>query len=173
MYKLPAPVRRRVAASLLGVFLSVFVVQFLCLCFGVQARGLPTAVALTAASASSHSHAADTPAHTHFPAHQHEHKATAAASHEHSHEAISGQQQDKSDECCRDKTSAFFASLTHPPKLSLDKVMPLYVALPPASSFALAHFEAWDRTQPVLLVPPAHLKPKIPDIRVFIGSLTI
>jgi hypothetical protein len=172
MYKLTAPVRRRVAASLLGVFLSVFVVQFLCLCFGVQARSLPTAVALSAASAS-HSHAADAPAHTHASAHQHEHKATPAAAHQHSHDAVAGQPQEKSDDCCRDKTSAFFASLTHPPKHSLDKAMPLYVALPPVNSFTLAHFQAWDRTQPVLLVPPAHLKPKIPDIRVFIGSLTI
>ncbi|WP_133272290.1 hypothetical protein [Hymenobacter radiodurans] len=157
MYKLTAPVRRRVAASLLGVFLSVFAVQFLCLCFGVQARSLPQYVAAT----EQHSHATSTP---------HEHK---AVSHHHDQDHASGDEQGQKDECCRDKTSTFFASLTHPPKVSFDKAMPLHLALPPASSFALAHFEAWDRTQPVLLVPPAHLKPKIPDIRVFIGSLTI
>ncbi|GAB2464848.1 hypothetical protein GCM10011375_35410 [Hymenobacter qilianensis] len=165
MYKLTAPVRRRVAASLLGVFLSVFAVQFLCLCFGVQARSLPQHLAV---AAEQHSHAAGTSAHSH---NTHEHKATA---HHHDQDQASGDEQGQKDECCRDKTSTFFASLTHPPKLSLDKAMsPLYLALPPASSFALAHFEAWDRTMPVLLVPPAHLKPKIPDIRVFIGSLTI
>ncbi|MGY2132090.1 hypothetical protein ACW9KT_07670 [Hymenobacter sp. HD11105] len=169
MYTLPAHIRRRVAASLLGAFLSVFVVQFLCLCFGVQARSLSPINAVTA-TIESHSHAADVPAHAHASAHQHEHK---AAKHQHSHDSATDHKQEKSDECCRDKTSAFFASLTHPPKHSLDKSMPLYLALPPASSFTLAHFQAWDRTQPVLLVPPAHLKPKIPDIRVFIGSLTI
>jgi uncharacterized protein involved in copper resistance len=170
MYKLTAPVRRRVAASLLGVFLSVFVVQFLCLCFGVQARSLPLALATTQAVAP-HKHSATTPAHAHAPIQQHDHKATPGAAHK--HDQAAGHDKEQGDKCCRDKTSAFFASLTHPPKHSLDKGMPLYIALPPASSFTLAHFEAWDRTQAVLLVPPAHLKPKIPDIRVFIGSLTI
>ena len=172
MYKLTAPVRRRVAASLLGIFLSVFVVQFLCLCFGVQARSLSMGVAAPAVT-EQHSHAAFS-AHAHAPAHHHKYPATAATkTHQHGHDQSAAHDEKQSDECCRDKTSAFFASLTHPPKHSLDKAMPLYVALPPASSFALAHFQAWDRTQPVLLVPPAHLKPKIPDIRVFIGSLTI
>jgi hypothetical protein len=169
MYKLTAPVRRRVAASLLGAFLSVFVVQFLCMCFGVQARSLPPIGIVTKAT-EAHSHTANAPAHAHASAHQHEHKATA---HQHSHDSAASQEQEESDDCCRDKTSAFFASLTHPPKHSLDKAMPLYLALPRVSSFVVAHFQAWDRTQPVLLVPPAHLKPKIPDIRVFIGSLTI
>ena len=167
MYKLTASVRRRVAASLLGVFLSVFSVQFLCLCFGVQARSLPQHLA---AATKQHSHPTGTPAHSHATAHQHEHKATP---HHHDQGQASSDEHGKKDECCRDKTATFFASLTHPPKLSLEKAMPLYLALPPASSFALAHVEAWDRTMPVLLVPPAHLKPKIPDIRVFIGSLTI
>ncbi|QIL75290.1 hypothetical protein [Hymenobacter sp. HDW8] len=166
MYKLTAPVRRRVAASLLGVFLSVFAVQFLCLCFGVQSRSLPQHVAGT----EQHSHAAGTPAHSHATSTPHEHK---AVSHHHDQDHASDDKQGQKDECCRDKTSTFFASLTHPPKVSFDKAMPLHLALPPASSFALTHFEAWDRSQPVLLVPPAHLKPKIPDIRVFIGSLTI
>lgn len=169
MYKLTAPVRRRVAASLLGAFLSVFVLQFLCLCFGVQARSLPQMGMATKAT-ESHSHMAKEPAHAHASAHQHKHKAT---THQYSHDSAASEKQEKSDDCCRNKTSAFFASLTHPPKHSLDKALPLYVALPPASSFTLVHFQAWDRTQPVLLVPPAHLKPKIPDIRVFLGSLTI
>lgn len=165
MYKLPAPVRRRVAASLLGVFLSAFAVQFLCLCFGVQARDLPQ----TAATSVADYPGAVASQSAMPPCHQPE-KATAAlqwqdqnTSHEHG----------PSDECCRDKTSAFFASLTHPPKLSLDKAMPIYLALPPANGMELSHFQTWDRTRSVVLVPPARLKPKIPDIRVFIRSLTI
>jgi hypothetical protein len=170
MYKLTVPVRRRVAASLLGVFLSVFAVQFLCLCFGVQARSLVPAVAAASAAAPHHDHAAGTSAHSHAATHKHEHKAIA---HHHDQKQVAGHEQKQSDECCRDKTSTFFASLTHPPKLSFDKGMPLHMAPPLANSLVVAHFGAWDRTMPVLLVPPAHLKPKIPDIRVFIGSLTI
>lgn len=161
MYKLPALVRRRVAASLLGAFLSVFVGQFLCLCFGVQVRSLVQVGLATTAT---------TPAHA--STYEHEHQAAPAASQQHGHDSAD-EKPEKSDECCRDKTSAFFASLTHPPQHSLDKAVPLDLALPPTGSFAVAQFLAWNRTQPVLLVPPAQLKPKIPDIRVFIGSLTI
>ena len=51
---------------------------------------------------------------------------------------------------------------------------PAVLTLPPVlSSFVFRPYQAWDRQQAVVLVPPEHLKPKIPDLRIFIGSLVI
>lgn len=58
-------------------------------------------------------------------------------------------------------------------KLLTDHAAPVLLALPPALSFVFRPFQAWDRQQAVVLVPPEHLKPKIPDLRIFIGSLVI
>ncbi|MCI1189809.1 hypothetical protein MON38_20500 [Hymenobacter sp. DH14] len=58
-------------------------------------------------------------------------------------------------------------------KLLTDHAAPAVLALPPALSFGFRPFQAWDRQLAVVLVPPAHLKPKIPDLRIFIGSLVI
>lgn len=58
-------------------------------------------------------------------------------------------------------------------KLLSGHTAPAVLTLPPAHSFAFRPFQAWDRQQAVVLVPPAHLKPKIPDLRIFIGSLVI
>ncbi|MDO7845160.1 hypothetical protein Q5H92_02240 [Hymenobacter sp. M29] len=58
-------------------------------------------------------------------------------------------------------------------KLLGDYPAPAVLALPPVQDFAFRPFQAWDRQQAVALVPPEHLKPKIPDLRIFIGSLVI
>ncbi|GAB3319389.1 hypothetical protein ACFQT0_30170 [Hymenobacter humi] len=58
-------------------------------------------------------------------------------------------------------------------KLLAAPAAPALLALPPALSFAFRPFQAWDREQAVALVPPGHLKPKIPDLRIFIGALVI
>ena len=58
-------------------------------------------------------------------------------------------------------------------KLLTDHAVPAVVALPPVQSFVFRPYQAWDRQQAVVLVPPEHLKPKIPDLRIFIGSLVI
>ena len=58
-------------------------------------------------------------------------------------------------------------------KLLSDHAAPAVLALPPAQCFLFRPFQAWDRQQAVALVPPEHLKPKIPDLRIFIGSLVI
>lgn len=50
---------------------------------------------------------------------------------------------------------------------------PAGLALPPAQSFTFGPFQGWDRELAVVLVPPERLKPKIPDLRIFIGSLVI
>jgi len=58
-------------------------------------------------------------------------------------------------------------------KLLTDHAAPVLLALPPAQHFTFRPFQAWDRQLAVVLVPPEHLKPKIPDLRIFIGSLVI
>ena len=46
--------------------------------------------------------------------------------------------------------------------------------LPTAIEFHFRPLAAqWNRTGAVVLVPPRQLKPKIPDIRIFIQSLTV
>ena len=49
------------------------------------------------------------------------------------------------------------------------------LALLPAGAVAVAfpRFTGWQQAQKVALVPTRHLKPKIPDIRIFIQSLTV
>ena len=58
-------------------------------------------------------------------------------------------------------------------KLLADHAAPTVLALPPAQSFVFRPFQAWNRQRAVVLVPPEHLKPKIPDLRIFLGSLVI
>jgi hypothetical protein len=65
------------------------------------------------------------------------------------------------------------SSLTPLLKLLAGHSAPAVLALPPAQSFLFRPFQDWDRQQAVVLVPPEHLKPKIPDLRIFIGSLVI
>ncbi|PJJ60961.1 hypothetical protein [Hymenobacter chitinivorans] len=50
---------------------------------------------------------------------------------------------------------------------------PSVLTFPAAVSFLFGAAGVWDRQQAVVLVPPAHLKPKIPDLRIFLGSLVI
>ncbi len=58
-------------------------------------------------------------------------------------------------------------------KLLTGPAAPAVLALPPAHSLAVHLYQAWDRQRAVVLVPPEHLKPKIPDLRIFLGSLVI
>ncbi|MBC6608807.1 hypothetical protein H8B13_18410 [Hymenobacter sp. BT188] len=58
-------------------------------------------------------------------------------------------------------------------KLLASPAAPAVLALPPAQRFLCRLFRAWDRQQAVVLVPPEHRKPKIPDLRIFLGSLVI
>ena len=65
------------------------------------------------------------------------------------------------------------ASVSPLAKLLTDHAAPVLLALLPVQSFGFRPFQAWDRQLAVVLVPPEHLKPKIPDLRIFIGSLVI
>jgi hypothetical protein len=58
-------------------------------------------------------------------------------------------------------------------KLLTGPAAPAVLALPPVQSFLFRPCGAWDRQRAVVLVPPERLKPKIPDLRIFIGSLVI
>ena len=77
-----------------------------------------------------------------------------------------------SHDCCKDKSASLLSSLDKPAQKHL--FIPAPALLPAAAEF---HFrllaDKWDRTGAVALVPPRHLKPKIPDIRIFIQSLTV
>ncbi|GAB3323494.1 hypothetical protein ACFQT0_27030 [Hymenobacter humi] len=154
------------AASLLVVFLNVFFGQVVC------ALAMPT----TPAGGHQHKHPAGT------PAHKHEHKAShshgkqhgATAKHEHhDNETPAPHKHGSKGACCQDDAAAVWASLAHPPKAGIEKMVFMPVALPPAPLVLVARFQQWDRTRPVLLVARRQLKPKIPDIRIFIQSLTV
>ncbi|MCB2380299.1 hypothetical protein LGH70_22095 [Hymenobacter sp. BT635] len=76
------------------------------------------------------------------------------------------------DDCCQDNSAAILKSLTTPAEKQLMTSAP---ALLPASSdfFFRPAAGQWDRTHSVVLVLREHLPPKIPDIRIFIQSLTV
>ena len=76
-------------------------------------------------------------------------------------------------DCCRDKSASLLTSLTGPADKHL---LPLTPALLPATMefrFPALAAGPGDRTAAGRLVPPQHLPPKIPDIRIFIQSLTV
>lgn len=166
MFRLKTHSRRVTAASLLVVFLNVFFGQVVC------ALAMPA----TAAHGHHHKHPAGTPAHEHkhpVPAsHGHDHGVAAKHHHDGSKAPVPHKHGSKG-ACCQDDAAAVWASLAHPPKAGIEKMAFMPVALPPAPVALLARFQQWDRSQPVLLVARRQLKPKIPDIRIFIQSLTV
>jgi len=167
MFRLKTHSRRVTAASLLVVFLNVFFGQVVC------ALAMPVT-----ATHEHHEHPAGTPAHEHKHEHQaphshgKEHGATARHQHEES-EAPGPHQHGHKGSCCQDDAAAVWASLAHPPKAGIEKMAFMPVALPPAPGAPVVRFQRWDRSRPVLLVARRQLKPKIPDIRIFIQSLTV
>ena len=88
--------------------------------------------------------------------------------------AKSPHQQKHSDKgnCCKDKSATLLSSLTTPAEKQLFTLAP--VLLPEATAF---HFRPaagqWNQASAVTLVLREHLPPKIPDIRIFIQSLTV
>ena len=166
MFRLKTHSRRVTAASLLVVFLNVFLGQVVC--------------ALAMPAAATHEHHHEHPART--PAHHHEHQAPhshgkeqgATASHQHhGSEAPGPHKHGSKGTCCQDDAAAVWASLAHPPKAGIEKMAFMPVALPPAPLVLVTRFQRWDRSRPVLLLARRQLKPKIPDIRIFIQSLTV
>ena len=170
MFRLKTHSRRTMAASLLVVFLNVFFGQVVC------ALAMPA----TPAVGHQHKHPAGTPAHEHKAPHDHgtphshreDHGALAEHQHHDSKTPVPHQHGSKG-ACCQDDAAAVWASLAHPPKAGIEKMTFMPVALPPAPLALVVRFQQWDRTRSVLLVARRQLKPKIPDIRIFIQSLTV
>jgi hypothetical protein len=166
MFRLKTHSRRVTAASLLVVFLNVFFGQVVC------ALAMPA----TATHEHHHEHPAGTPAHKHEHqaphSHGKEHGATARLQH-HDSETPGSHKHSSKGTCCQDDAAAVWASQAHPPKAGIEKMAFMPVALPPAPLALVVRFQRWDRTRPVLLVARRQLKPKIPDIRIFIQSLTV
>jgi hypothetical protein len=157
MFRSLFPFRRLLATSFLLVFVNVFVGQ--CWCASVN----PAQMAPPMAAMSHHE--------TEKPAHPGCHGHGAVAEHHGKHKghpAKSGTNHD----CCKDKSASLLSSLTSPAQKQL--LVPAPALLPEAMDF---HFRPaagkWDRTCAVTLVPREHLPPKIPDIRIFIQSLTV
>jgi hypothetical protein len=163
MYRLSSQSRRVTAATLLVVFLNVFFGQAVC------ALAMP-------AAAHGHGHqAGNTEAHHHeaeAPKGSRDHAAHGPHPHSHEKPGPHSHKSRSNGACCQDDAAAVWASLTHPPKVGIDKMVPLVFTMPaPFALVARAHH--WNRTRPVLLVARRQLKPKIPDIRIFIQSLTV
>jgi hypothetical protein len=75
-------------------------------------------------------------------------------------------------DCCKNRSVAILKAMSTPPaKLLLEA--PAVLDVPPTYDFTPARFVAWDMAAAVVLVPRQHLPPKIPDIRVFLRSLTV
>ncbi|MBO3272125.1 hypothetical protein [Hymenobacter defluvii] len=166
MFRLKTHSRRTMAASLLVVFLNVFFGQVVC------ALVMPAAPA----QAAEHEHPVGTPEHKHGHGVPHFHGKQHGATAEHQHhdsEAPGTHKHGPKGACCQDDAAAVWAALAHPPKAGIEKMAFLPVMLPPAPLALAVRFQQWDRTRPVLLVARRQLKPKIPDIRIFIQSLTV
>ncbi|WBA42318.1 hypothetical protein [Hymenobacter canadensis] len=144
------------ATSFLLVFVNVFVGQCWCATVSpVEAAPAPAAEATAPAHPGCHGHG---------QAATQSKKAT-----QHTH--TSGKSTGESG-CCKDNSAAVLKSLTAPAEKQL--LVPAPALLPPATDFCFrAALGSWDRTQPVVLVLREHLPPKIPDIRIFIQSLTV
>jgi hypothetical protein len=152
--------RRLLATSFLLVFVNVFVGQ--CWCATMMAvSAAPVAKAVVGKKP------------VHAGCHGHD-KATAKQ------EPTKGKRaQGKHDskpmgkeDCCKDNSGAILKSLTTPAEKQQLTLAP--ALLPAASDFYFRPAAGqWDRTHAVVLVPGEHLPPKIPDIRIFIQSLTV
>ncbi len=142
MFRLSALTQRLTAMTFLVVFLNVTVGQCLCAVAG------PKALATKPAPAK--------PTHPGCPGHAPKAKPGVADHH---------QQPAKSSGhgCCKDQSASVLAGLTTPPVEKLAAPVPFVLSLPPVLDFSFARFTAWNRAATVLLVPPQHLKPKIPD----------
>ena len=158
MFRSLFPFRRLLATSFLLVFVNVFVGQ--CWCATVYpVQSAPSMEAMG-------HHEAQKPAHP--GCHGHGVVAEHQPKQKHGHPTKSTRNHD----CCKDKSVSLLSSLTTPAQKHL--FIPAPAVLPMAIAF---HFRPlagrWDRTATVALFAPRQLKPKIPDIRIFIQSLTV
>ena len=149
--------RRLLATSFLLVFVNVFVGQ--CWCATVNPAQLAPPMA-----AMGH-HEAQKPAHPGCHGHG------GVVAHQGKHDGHPAKPT-RSHDCCKDKSASLLSSLTTPAQKHLLFASP--AVLPTAIVFRFRPLAGqWDRTATVALVPLRQLKPKIPDIRIFIQSLTV
>ena len=157
MFRSLFPFRRLLATSFLLVFVNVFVGQCWCATLNPVPAAPPSAVGTH--------HQAEKPAHAGCHGH-------GAVAEHHTKQKGHSPKPSRTHDCCKDKSASLLSSLTTPAQQHL--LIPAPAILPTAIEFHLRPLAGkWDRTATVALVPPRHLKPKIPDIRIFIQSLTV
>lgn len=156
MYRSLFPFRRLLATTFLVVFVNVLAGQ----CWCATAK-LPQATQRAAKKEAASGNA------THGSCHG----AGALAKHGQKTQKQTHKSSDGHD-CCRDKTASLLSSLAAPAEKQL--IAPALALLPVGFEFfSRPQAGKWNRMAPVVLVPSRHLKPKIPDIRIFIQSLTV
>ncbi len=89
--------------------------------------------------------------------------------------AKGGAKESKKPACCTHEKAFKGAAVPDSPLSELAKLGPPVLQLPPAAfAWLPGRFAGdWAVWQAVRLVPPQHLPPKIPDLRVFLRSLTV
>jgi hypothetical protein len=155
--------RHTTAITFLVIFLNVLVGQVACAMRGPQAAP----VAHQHGHGDHHQHASGSAPHHHDASHEHGTAAGTTHADKHEHKSATS--------CCQDDAAAIWAALHSPPKVTFDKPDASLLDLPPAGlAWPIARFcGSWAVLAPVRLVPPRHLPPKIPDLRVFLRSLTV
>ncbi len=160
MFRSLFPFRRLLAMSFLLVFGNVLAGQ----CYCATLNPGPAAPAGRVAAPQPPSHPG---CHGHGPAAAKQEPAKAAHGH-------SSKPSDKPGKpaCCKDNSAAILKSLTTPGEKQL--LAPAPALLPAGNDFFFRPAAGpWNRKQAVVLVFREHLPPKIPDIRIFIQSLTV
>jgi len=164
MFQRLFPFRRLLATSFLLVFVNVFAGQCWCATVMQPMRTGP------ASKSAAHCEATAPVKPSHPGCHGHGIAKVGKADHKAGHPT---KKPTRSHDCCKDKSASLLSSLSTPAEKQLSAPAP--ALLPAAVGFQFPAFTAgpWDRTAAVRLVPPQHLPPKIPDIRIFIRSLTV
>ncbi len=160
MFRSLFPFRRLLATSFLLVFVNVFVGQ----CWCATMNPVLTAPVAKASVGKKPDHPGC-----------HGHNKTTAKQDPAKGKGAHGKHDSKptgKHDCCKDNSATILKSLTPPAEKQLLTLAP--ALLPAASDFYFRPAAGqWDRTHAVVLVPGEHLPPKIPDIRIFIQSLTV
>ena len=169
MFRHLFPFRRLLATSFLLVFVNVFVGQCWCATMMPPLRaGLPAPPAATPRAAE----APAKPTHPGCPGHGVAKKVAPKATEAH-HPAKSSKPSRRGSDCCQDESASLLSSLTTPTEKQHFGHAPALLPTAPEYHFLARTAGSWDRTAAVRLLPPRHLPPKIPDIRIFIQSLTV
>lgn len=162
MFRSLFPFRRLLATTFLVVFANVFVGQCWCATMNPVASTRVLLATPVAPVKPTHSGCAG---HDKVTATAKQDLGTVAHAHDSSKSA-------GKEECCKDNSTAILKSLS---TLGEKYLLSPALALLPASNdyFFRPAAGQWDRTHSVVLVLREYLPPKIPDIRIYIQSLTV